>query len=313
MKDYKKYYFGVDVGGTSIKIGMFGQNDQEEKKFLTQFSITTTIFAKNVEKKLIEEIIESIEDFCEKKKISKNKIAGIGFAIPGPVVNNIVLKAVNINWTKKYDIVSAVRKKFGKNINVDVLNDANAAALGEYKFYLKSRYDSICFITLGTGIGAGIIINSKLIEGITGTAGELGHVRVDFSKKALKCNCGNIGCLETVASANGIANIYKRLFGSKSKIGTKEIVKRAKNGDEKAMTTLEVSFDYLSQCISTLINTYEPEVVLIGGGVSNGGKFIIDIIKKHLKEKVFMTKKLPILKIAKLKNKAGMYGVVANL
>ena len=305
-----KFYIGVDVGGTTIKFGVFNRN----KKLLDKFSVETEYREKNAEKLLVKDILNGIENYCEKKSfgISKRNIAGIGYAIPGPVVNNEILRAVNINWRKKYDIVKATKEKFGQKLKVIALNDANAAALGEYK-KLHGKYKSLCLLTLGTAVGTGVIINGKLVEGKTGIAGELSHLKVDFSPEAIKCKCGNTGCLETVTGGCGIANIYNRMYHTNWAKGAQEVIRNAKNGDEKAITALEKSLDYLSMVISLVMLVYEPEIILIGGGVSNEGTFITDIIKKQLKSKVFMTNTLPKINIAKLKNEAGLYGVVANL
>ena len=343
-----KYYIGVDVGGTSIKIGVFksqsssdksSRNQNNNKKLVDKFSIDTIIVKNNNEKHLLNLIFDAIDDYCNNNKygIEKNKIAGIGFAMPGPVVNNQLLHAVNINWTHKCDIVKTVIKKYGAKLNVRVYNDANAACLGEYNNIYKEKYNSMCLITIGTGIGTGIIIDGKLVEGKTGIAGEVSHIRIDFSDEAIKCNCGNVGCIETVASCKGLVNVYNRLVKSKKNVlslkldkslldendiitenieevfSTKEIVHRAKKGEKIATKALNISLSYISDLIAILMHVYEPEVVVIGGGMSHAGTYITNIIEKHLKEKIFMTKTFPKIAIAKLKNDAGVYGVVSDL
>lgn len=307
----KKFYIGVDVGGTTIKFGIFDGN----KKFIEQFAVETEFREKNAEKAIANDILNAIEKYCDDNEygVTKSKIAGIGYAIPGPVVNNQVLRAVNINWKKKYDLVKETKKRIGNKVNVRVYNDANAAALGEYKLTLKGKYKSICLMTLGTAVGIGIIINGKLIEGKSGVAGELSHLKVDFSENAMKCNCGNTGCLETVTGGRGIANVYNRMYNTDTAHGAQDVIRRAKEGEEKSLAALEKSLDYLSMVISIIMLVYEPEIILIGGGVSNEGTFITDIIMKHLKEKVFITKTFPKIMIAKLKNKAGFYGAVSEL
>ena len=307
----KKVYIGVDVGGTSIKFGIFDGN----KKLIDSFSVVTSFRKKDAERLITKDILDAIEKFLNDNKygFTKAKLAGVGIAIPGPVVNNQVLRAVNINWKKKYDIVKATKKRFGSKINVRVYNDANAATLGEYTKTLKSKYKSICLMTLGTAVGVGIIINGELIEGRSGAAGELSHLRVDYSKDALKCNCGNIGCLETVTGGKGIANVYNRMYKTNAAKNAMDVIRPAKKGNKKALAALEKSLNYLSRAISMVMLVYEPEIVLIGGGVSNEGKFITDIIMKQLKTKVFITKVFPKIMIAKLKNQAGFYGAVSEL
>ena len=326
-KNKKKYYIGIDVGGSSVKIGIFKTASPSSifnKKLVDSFSIVTVISEKNNERQLIGRILDAVEDYCENNEIglTKSDIAGIGFAVPGPVLNNKLLHGVNLNWKKKYDIVRATKNRFGSKVNVKVLNDANAAALGEYQVSLKGKYNSMCLITLGTGIGTGIVIDGKLIEGKHGIAGEVAHIRVDYSKDAIRCNCGNLGCVETMVASGGIIRIYYKLrkkrlnpsfYNDRDNALVKEIVDKARKGDKIAIKTFDIALNYLSQLIKILMHVYDPEVVLIGGGMSNAGSIIIDLVKKHLKSKMFMSKDLPKIMIAKLKNKAGIYGAVAQL
>lgn len=309
----KKFYVGVDIGGTAVKIGFF----DKKKKMITKYKFDTVVNkkSKHSDSELMNCIMKSIDDFCDNNKygITKKSIIGIGVTVPGPVVNKKVLKAVNLNWKKPYDVVKVVKKHYGSKVVVDVMNDAKAATLGEYVFALNKKYKNMCFMTLGTAIGAGIIVNGKILEGSTGIAGEIGHIRVDFSKDATFCQCGNHGCLETVVSATGVRNIYNKLYKYKAVDGTKIIVDMAKRGDRDAYNALSISMDYLANLIVILMHTVSPDVVELGGGLSKAGKILIDILNKKLKERVFMTKKLPKVIISKLKNDAGMYGAVANL
>ena len=307
----KKLYVGVDIGGSSVKLGFF----DEKKMLLKKTSIETLKFKKNNEKNLIKYILDFVIEFVNEniKNYSAKDICGIGFAVPGPVVKNQVIHAVNIGWEHKYDIVKAVKDRIGKNVNVYVGNDANVAAMAEYDKTLKKKYKSICLLTLGTGIGGGIIIDGELIEGRTGICGEMSHLKVDNEKDAIKCRCGNTGCLETVASGLGIARTYNRMYKTDIAKGAKDVIMLAKKGDKKAIKSLDKSLSYLSQIIIILMHVYEPEVILIGGGVSNAGTFITDIISKHIKEGVYMTKVLPKVMLAKLKNDAGIYGAIIKL
>lgn len=308
-----KYYFAVDIGGTRIKFGVFN----DKKKLIDVYSIDTKITKTNSEKNLINYIFDTIDRYCinNKYNIKKTDIKGIGFTIPGPVVNGKVILAVNINWKKKYDIKSAVKRRYGKNVSVVVGNDGNLAALGEYVFALKRKVNSICMFTLGTAIGTGIIVNGKLVEGKHGIAGELSHLKVDYSKDAIKCNCGNVGCLETVAGGKAMINMYKRLYPKDKKIinGAIDIVEAAKHGDKKCLKVLNKSFDYLSSAIASVILTYEPEIIIIGGGVSNGGEIITKVISKQIKDKIGILNTDTKIVLSKYKNKAGLYGAVAEL
>lgn len=342
-----KYYIAIDIGGTKIKFGVFDNH----KKLIDVFSIDTVIKKTNSEQNLINYIFDSIDNYCEFNKdafnntvfdkvkaknkgnyhtgdldnrlirgankfnIKKSDIKGIGFTIPGPVVNGKVIKAVNINWKKNFDIKSAVKKRYGKNVSVVVGNDGNLAALGEYVFHLKRKVDSICMFTLGTAIGTGVIVNGKLVEGKHGIAGELSHLKVDYSKDAIRCNCGNVGCLETVAGGKAMLNMYKRMYPNDNRVlnGAIEIIKFAKNGDKKCLKVLNKSFDYLSSAIASVILTYEPEIIIIGGGVSNAGEIITKTISKQIRNKIGILKYDTKIVLSKYKNKAGLYGAVAEL
>lgn len=308
-----KYYFAVDIGGTRIKFGVFN----DKKKLIDTFSVDTKIVESNSEKNLINYVFDNIDRYCTDNKfgVKTSNIKGIGFTIPGPVVNGKVIMAVNINWKKKFDIKTAVKKRYGKNVSVVVGNDGNLAALGEYVFALKRKPNSICMLTLGTAIGTGVIVNGKLVEGKHGIAGELSHLKVDYSKDAIKCNCGNVGCLETVAGGKAMINMFKRFYPDDKRTlnGAIDIVESAKSGDKKCLNVLIKSFDYLSSAIASVILTYEPEVIVIGGGVSNGGAIISEILTKQVKEKIGILKHLPKIILSKYKNKAGLYGAVAEL
>ena len=349
LKKHNSIYIGIDVGGTAIKFGVFEyisakskklhSLDVKDKRLMDKFSVDTFLVKEDNEKHLMNYIFDVIDNYCKNNHlgIDKKQIKGIGFAVPGPVVNNKLLHAVNINWTRKCDIETMVKERYGKNIKVKVLNDANAACIGEYEYAFKDKYNSMCLITLGTGAGTGIIIDGKLIEGKSGIAGEISHIRIDYSDEAKKCNCGNVGCIETVASCRGVIEVYNRIVAKSKKMqnivveddvvkksevinenldelySTKEIINRAKAGNVTAEKALNISLGYVSSMIAILMHVFEPEVVVIGGGMSNAGAFITNIIEKHLKEKIFMTKTFPKIVIAKLKNDAGIIGAVVDL
>lgn len=318
-----KIYFAIDVGGTTIKYGIF----DEKKNLIDKFFKKTIYYNKNAERQTLNDILSGIEEWCSEKKISLKDIVGIGIAVPGPVADNEVKTLVNINWKHKYDVVSNIKNRFGSKVKVIIANDANAALYGEYIKTLKGKYKNVCFITLGTGIGGGILLNGKLLEGKTGVCGELGHIIVDKSENAMECNCGNKGCLETIASGVGIVNVYKNLYlsdksnddeigicGRKVKVNelnAKLIIDAAKENDEKAFKVLDIAFEYLANLMVDLVYVIEPDVFLIGGGISNGGNIILDIIKKHFVGKNKLTKKQPKIMLAKLKNDAGIYGAFA--
>lgn len=307
-----KYYIGIDLGGTTAKFGLFDYNDT----LLKTFQMPTYFYEKKAEKILIDkmsdEIIKNLSSYDKSIKI--NQIKGIGIGIPGPAIDDkYVINAVNINWNKKFNIEEEFRKRLNDNIEVYVNNDANIAALGEYYFGGGKNLKSICLIIVGTGLGMGSVINGHVVDGSVGQAGEIGHIKVDFDDNAIKCNCGNMGCLETVSSGTGIVNIYKKMFSEKmsDNITSEIIFKKAKSGDKNCIKVVEKSLSYLSKVIVDIERILNPDCFIIGGGVSNAGKFLIDTLDKIIKDMNIKTWKSPKIKLAKLKNKAGIYGAYA--
>lgn len=307
-----KYYIGIDLGGTTAKFGLFDDNNM----LLKTFQMPTYFYEKKAEKILIDkmsdEIIKNLSSYDKSIKI--NQIKGIGIGIPGPAIDDkYVINAVNINWNKKFNIEKEFRKRLNDNIEVYVNNDANIAALGEYYFGGGKNLKSICLIIIGTGLGMGSVINGHVVDGSVGQAGEIGHIKVDFDDNAIKCNCGNIGCLETVSSGTGIVNVYKKIFGDElsDNITSEIIFKKAKSGDKNCIKVVEKSLSYLAKVIVDIERILNPDCFIIGGGVSNAGKYLIDTLDKIIKDMNIKTWKIPKIRLAKLKNKAGIYGAYA--
>lgn len=301
-----KYCIGIDLGGTTAKFGLFNDKDT----LLFSFQMPSLFIEKSPEKVLIDKMVAAIREnvYNFDNKIKLNQIKKIGIGIPGPAINDkYVVNAVNLNWNKKFNIENEFRKRLYKNIEVKVNNDANIAALGEYYFGSGKNKKSICLIIIGTGIGMGTVIDGKIIEGHIGQAGEIGHIKVDNSQNAIKCNCGNIGCLETVASGKGIVNVYNRMFND-SVNSADEIFNKAKNGDKNCIKSLDVSLSYLAKVIVDIERIINPDCFIIGGGVSNAGKYLIDKLNSLILDMSIKTWKKPIIKLAKLKNRAGIYG-----
>ncbi len=295
------YSFGVDIGGSSIKIALV-----YKKEIKDYFTIPTNL---NDSSLIIKECLEAIKEYCVKNNISESDIKGIGFGIPGNVINNKIYNCPNINL---YDFkVTKEVKKYFKNVKVKCSNDANVAALAEV--VNLSEYNSAVMITLGTGVGAGIVINKKIIEGFTGSAGEIGHMQLDTTHNFL-CNCGLSGCLETVASANGIVRLAKYYYDdyptllNREDITCKEVVELAKKYDPLCSFVLDKACFYLAKAISILTITINPEVIILGGGVSEAGEILVDGIKKYFNVIAYKSTIDTNIVIAKLKNKAGMLG-----
>jgi glucokinase len=301
----RKYLIGVDVGGTSVKFGKFDLNGN----LLEKWSVRTD--KTNNGENILKDIAKSIND-----NQPFNTIKGIGFGVPGPVTHNIVLSCVNLGWGRKNLEVEFHEIINNPEIMVKAANDATIAAAGEMYKGIASGYKCVVLFTLGTGVGGGIIANDTLVEGVNGVGGELGHIHVDF-KHNFKCNCGKTGCLETVASATGIINVAKEnLRKSKASsplrrfetFSAKKVIDYAKQGDYIALKSLQESMKYLAQAMAAVTYTMNPEIIVIGGGVSNAGRFLIELIEKYYYEMVkpFITH--TNFAIASLGNEAGIYG-----
>ncbi len=301
----RKYIIGVDVGGSSIKFGKFDLFGE----LLEKWQIRTD--TSNKGDKILESIAISI-----KEKVNEEEIKGVGFGVPGPVSNNIVLYCVNLGWSR-----TNLEKEFrefltDKNIIIKVANDANTAAAGEMYKGIAKGFNNVVMFTLGTGVGGGIVIDDKLVEGVNGVAGEWGHIHVDDTHY-FECACGKKGCLETVASATGIVRLAKynldkyhmrsplRRFDSFS---AKKVIDYAKNGDFISERTIEESMKYLAQAMANLTLIINPEIIVIGGGISHAGQYIIEKIEKYYYDLVEPFIAHTNFALASLGNEAGIYG-----
>lgn len=294
-----KCIIGVDIGGTKIKIGKFLEEELVE---LVELPTNTTDQGKYI----LEEVYYEID-----KLIGEDNLVGIGIGVPGPVVDGVVLGAHNLGWGK-----IDIRQKFLQryhNIKCTVMNDANAATLGEMAYGGGKNYRDFVFITLGTGIGGGIVINRELIEGSTGSCGEVGHIRVGFHNHR-KCNCGLYDCVEQYASATGIVKTAKEfIIGRRTRLHEVELTSKtifdiAKEGDYIANEIVNDMIEKLATALSQIANTINPEAFVIGGGVSKAGDFLLNKLEKRFNELAFFSVRGVKFELARLGNKAGMYG-----
>lgn len=309
----KKYCFGVDVGGTSIKIGLF----QTEGALLDKWEIKTRTedFGKNI----LGDLCDSLDAKIVEKKISLDDIAGIGIGLPGPVLDDgTVLQCVNLGWGT-FNIEEKLSEMF-HGIKVKAGNDANVAALGEAWKGGGKDYKDIVMITLGTGVGGGVIINGKILTGYNGGAGEIGHMHMNDEEQE-QCNCGRRGCLEQYASATGIVRLAKRYMAShqddtkmrifENRISAKKVFDLAKEGDRGAEIVIQQMGSYLGKAMSAVAATINPQAFIIGGGVSRAGQYLIDAIKDTYRETCFAACGDAAVHLAELGNDAGMYGAAA--
>ena len=299
------YNLGIDIGGTSIKFGLFDL----EGNLLDVWTLKTN--KSNQGSYILPEIAELI-----RSKVSIDQIRGIGFGVPGPVAKNLVFPCVNLGWGQK-DLVSEFKILLDdENVLVRVANDANLAAAGEIYKGVASGYVNAFMITLGTGIGGGVIIDGRVVDGINGVAGEIGHTHVDDLFN-LECNCGKRGCLETVSSATGIVRLakeYLKLSDKPSKLrrfddfSAKKVIDLAKEGDSLAVEVINKSMEYLAITLAKVSYVINPDIFIIGGGISNAGNFIIKKIADYYYPLVKPFISHTHFEIATLGNEAGMYG-----
>lgn len=303
-----KYVFGVDVGGTTVKMGLF----DAEGNVLDKWEIPTR--TENGGKKILPDIAESIREKMKEKNMMADDVAGVGVGVPGPVDGNgIVHKAVNLGWGR-FDLKKELTGLLG-GMRVEGGNDANVAALGEMWKGGGQGHRNLIAVTLGTGVGGGIIINGEIMTGSTGAGGEIGHIHVE-DNEAESCNCGNFGCLEEYASATGIVRLANRALAASDKdsllrsgeVSAKAVFDAVKAGDGLAIEVARKFGEYLGKGLGVIAGVINPEIFVIGGGVSKAGEVLFDYIKPPFERTVFQGCKDTIFALATLGNDAGIYG-----
>lgn len=305
----EKTCVGIDVGGTSIKLGIFKLNGENIKKW--EIPTDRTDHCKNV----IRDIAKSVRAELSKEGYTLNDCMGIGMGVPGPVLpGGYVQVCVNLGWRDCYP--SRELSDILDGIPVELGNDANVAALGEaWQGGAKGLRD-VVMVTLGTGVGGGVIIDGKIITGRHGLGGEIGHIHVREDEVEY-CNCKGRGCLEQVASATGIVREAKRALAKSEKdsklrkiedFTAKDVFDCAKEGDEIALSVVDMVTKYLGIALSHLSHIVDPDIIVIGGGVSKAGTFLVDAIReKYERYTTISTKKADVC-LATLGNDAGIYG-----
>ena len=303
----EKCLFGVDVGGTTVKLGLFDLDGDVKDKW--EIPTRTEDNGKNI----IPDIAGSILVKMKQMNIEKEDVVGIGIGVPGPVTEDgTVLLAANLGWGKK-NIAEELGELTG--LEVKAGNDANVAALGEMWKGGGKGYDSIVMVTLGTGVGGGIIVDGKILAGAKGGGGEIGHIHIN-DNETKTCGCGNKGCLEQYASATGISNIAIRKYAAftgetvlkKSDLSAKAVFDGVKEGDALCKEIAKEFGEYLGKGLAIIGSVIDPEAFVIGGGVSKAGEVIFDYICEPYKKYVFRGARECKLLLASLGNDAGMYG-----
>ncbi|MGN0429718.1 MAG: ROK family glucokinase [Acetatifactor sp.] len=306
-----QYVFGVDIGGTTVKLGLFNK----AAELLDKWEIPTVKV--NGGEQILPDVAKSILKKMEEKGIAKSDIIGIGVGAPGAVdeEGTMVGGAVNLGWGV-LNIPQILREYL--DVPVKAANDANVAALGEMWQGGGKGHRNMVAVTLGTGVGGGIIVEGKILTGATGAGGEIGHIHMEDNETEL-CGCKKKGCLEQYASATGIVRLAKRRLAEDDKpsclregeISAKTVFDGVKAGDEVAIEIAERFGNYLGKGLAMVACTVNPEVFVIGGGVSKAGEILLSFIKPSFEKYVFSPCKKVEFALAKLGNDAGIYGAAA--
>ena len=302
-----EYCFGIDVGGTTVKCGLF----DSQGTIIEKWEIPTRTEENG--SFILPDVADTIQKKMLERKMKKTEVLGVGIGVPGPVdEKGQVPMAVNLHWGR-VDIVGEMERLTGLKAHAG--NDANVAALGEMWKGGGEGYRSIIMVTLGTGVGGGIILNEKIVTGSHGAAGEIGHAHVEDAITE-PCNCGNCGCLEQVASATGIVRLAREALAATDEpsvlrgaaLSAKAVFDAVKAGDELADRIAERFGRYLGKALSVYAAVVDPEVIVIGGGVSKAGPIILDYIQKYYRQFAFTACKDTVFALATLGNDAGIYG-----
>lgn len=313
-----KKIIGIDLGGTSVKFAILTQAGEIQQKW----SIPTNILDEGSH--IVPDIIASIQHRFEVLGLSKDDFLGIGMGSPGVVdrFEGTVTGAYNLNWKTTQLVKEKIEEALGLPFSID--NDANVAALGEKWVGAGNNNPDVVFVTLGTGVGGGVIAGDQLIHGFGGAGGELGHITVDFDRP-FACTCGKKGCLETVASATGIVNLTRRYaeeYAGDSKlkaqiddgqqVTAKDVFDLAKEADTLALIVIRHFSHYLGLACSHIANILNPSRIVIGGGVSAAGEFLLEGVRAEFEKTVFPPiRQSTTLALAELGNDAGVIGAAS--
>lgn len=302
-----KYCFGVDIGGTTVKMGLL----EEEGKIVDKWEITTDTSEEG--KAILPNVAASIENKMKEHGLTKEDIIGVGAGVPAPVTaEGIVNGSANLGWNYK-EVKKELEELTGMKACIG--NDANVAALGEMWKGGGAGEMNVIMVTLGTGVGGGVIINGKVLVGANGAGGEIGHLCVNYEEKD-KCGCGNCGCLEQYASATGIVRLAKKKLGqelrptiqTKEDVTAKDVFDAVKAGDETAKEIAVEFGRYLGYALANLAAVLDPAVIVIGGGVSKAGEVLIPYIREPFMERAFFANRNVKFALATLGNDAGICG-----
>ena len=303
-----KYGFGIDLGGTTVKIAYFDENGT----MLDKWEIPTV--TANGGDQILPDIAASVKEYLTSHKIPASDILGIGIGVPGAVNGKgVVNRCVNLGWGV-FNIAEDLSKLTGFPVKAG--NDANVAALGEYWKGGGKGCDNMLFVTLGTGVGGGIVVDGNLLHGAHGSGAEIGHLLLNRDE-TLQCNCGKYGCVEQYCSATGVVRLAQRHLAatdapsslrSLENMTCKDIFDAGKAGDKEALAILDQVYRYMGEFLGNVCSVVDPEVVVIGGGVSKAGQVLLDGIIPYFQKYVFHAASGARFALASLGNDAGAYG-----
>ncbi|AQW21983.1 glucokinase [Lentilactobacillus curieae] len=312
-----KKLIGIDLGGTTTKFAFL----DDQGNILSKWRIPTDISDEGSH--IVPNMIKSIEEQMRREDYNTEDFIGIGMGTPGAVNRDegTVVGAYNLNWKE----VQPVRQQISSALHLPIMidNDANSAALGEFWKGAGDKADDVVFVTLGTGVGGGVVTNGRLVHGINGGAGEIGHICVE--KDGFQCTCGKRGCLEQYASATGVVKVakdtaakftghsrIKELIDNDEDITSKLVFFLADNGDILANQIVNRVCSYLGLALSHIGNILNPENIIIGGGVSNAGNTLLQPTTRYFQENAFPSvRDSTRLKLAQLGNDAGVVGAAS--
>lgn len=313
-----KKLLGIDLGGTTIKFGILTEAGEVQEKW----AIETNILEGG--KHIVPDIVASIKHRLDMYGLTSDDFVGIGMGSPGAVNRDdkTVTGAFNLNWKETQEVGSVIEKETGIPFAID--NDANVAALGERWVGAGANNPDVVFVTLGTGVGGGVIADGNLIHGIAGAGGEIGHMVVE-PDTGFECTCGTVGCLETVASATGVVRVARRLAESYEGdssikaaidngegVSSKDIFEAAQGGDNFANSIVDKVCFYLGLATANISNLLNPDSVVIGGGVSAAGEFLRSRVEANFKKYTFpQVRQSTQIKLAELGNDAGIIGAAS--
>ncbi len=309
----KEYAFGIDLGGTTAKIGLFTTSGA----LLEKWEVATD--TSHAGEHILENLAAAVLGKMKEQSIQPEQVEGVGIGVPGPVLDSSIVPIVCANlggWGERN--VSAQLSGLLDGLKVLVGNDANVAALGEIWMGAAKGAKNAVMVTLGTGVGGGVVVNGKVIDGVHGAGGEIGHITVNRHETAV-CGCGKRGCLEQYSSATGVVRCMKKLLDENPDIpcvlrGTefaaKDVFDAARNGDALAAREVDEMSDTLGMALANIASTVDPEAFLVGGGVARAGDVLFAPLNKHFQEYAFKSCRETPIKQASLGNDAGIYGAV---